>query len=59
MESLVHYQSILLRRYLKSSENLVKECLDLLEQLGSIDPARRQRYEEIGECHGSSSVPGC
>jgi geranylgeranyl transferase type-2 subunit alpha len=49
MESLVHYQSILLQRHALPSNSLVKECLDLLGQLKSIDPARRQRYEEIGE----------
>ena len=53
MESLVHYQSILLRRHALPSDSLVKECLNLLGQLKSIDPARRQRYEEIGELRGS------
>jgi len=47
MESLVHYQSILLRHHSPASESLVKECFGLLEQLKSVDPARQQRYEEI------------
>jgi len=51
MESLVHYQSILLRRHSISSDNLANDCMDLLEQLKTVDPARRQRYEEIGEPH--------
>jgi len=49
MESLVHYQSILLQRHALPSESLVKECLGLLEQLKIVDPARHQRYDEIGE----------
>lgn len=55
MESLVHYKGILLRHHSPHSETLVCECLDLLEQLKDIDPARRQRYEEIGECFTNSA----
>jgi len=47
MESLVHYQGMLLQRHSPHSESLVRECLELLEQLKSIDPARKNRYEEI------------
>lgn len=53
MESLVHYQGILLRYHSVNSESAIKESLDLLEQLKNIDPARSQRYDEIGESHRS------
>lgn len=49
MESLVHYKSIILRRHSPNSDSLTAECLNLLEQLKVLDPARRQRYEEIGK----------
>lgn len=54
MESLVHYKQLLLRNHLTSigeegSQVLVKECLELLDQLESIDPQRRRRYQQLGE----------
>lgn len=50
MESLVHYQGIILLRHASESErkSIRQERIQLLEELKSIDPARRQRYEEIG-----------
>jgi len=56
MESLVHYQSLLVRHHSVDSESAIKESLDLLEQLKNIDPARRQRYDEIGESHRSHFI---
>ena len=54
MESLVHYKQMLIRNYslsLASEERqeLIKSCLDLLRQLGTIDPLRKQRYDDLGE----------
>lgn len=54
MESLVHYKQLLLRNHSTSigeggSQVLVKECLQLLAQLESIDPQRRRRYQQLGE----------
>ncbi|EIM90234.1 rab-protein geranylgeranyltransferase [Stereum hirsutum FP-91666 SS1] len=52
MESLVHYKQLLLRNHSTSigeggSQVLVKECLQLLDQLESIDPQRRRRYQQL------------
>lgn len=54
MESLVHYKQLLLRNHSTSigeegSQMLVKECLELLDQLERIDPQRRRRYQQLGK----------
>ena len=49
MESLIHYQGIILLRHASESERerISQERIRLLEELKNIDPARRKRYEEI------------
>ena len=51
MESIVHYKRLLLRNHSSDSDTaaLIKDCLSLLQQLQDLDPARKRRYEEIGE----------
>lgn len=54
MESLVHYKQMLIRNHslsLASEERqeLIRSCLDLLRQLETIDPLRKQRYDDLGE----------
>lgn len=55
MESLVHYNRLLLRRHAdqldaEKRREVVAGCLSLLEQLAELDGFRAKRYEEIGEC---------
>ncbi|KAI0064687.1 rab-protein geranylgeranyltransferase [Artomyces pyxidatus] len=52
MESLVHYKQLLLRNHSSSlasgqADSLTQQCLYLLTQLEEIDPARRQRYQDL------------
>ncbi|KAJ7074238.1 rab-protein geranylgeranyltransferase [Mycena amicta] len=48
MESLVYYKQMLLRKHATvDARGLIDECRHLLSELGSLDPARRARYEEI------------
>ena len=49
MESLIHYQGIILLRHALESEREIirQERIRLLEELKNIDPVRRKRYEEI------------
>ncbi|KAL1730257.1 hypothetical protein EV714DRAFT_250478 [Schizophyllum commune] len=58
MDSLVHYKRLLLRKHSGAVDidELRKECLRLLEDLQQKDPARRQRYRDIG-AHLDSAVP--
>ncbi|KAI0737062.1 rab-protein geranylgeranyltransferase, partial [Irpex lacteus] len=60
MESLVHYKQLLLRKHSASiaaeeRETIEKACLDLLQQLQTLDSERRNRYEELGACDCSVS----
>lgn len=50
----MHYKQLLLRNHSSSFQPderaaLRQSYLDLLTQLESIDPERRQRYSELGE----------
>ncbi|TRM57599.1 hypothetical protein BD626DRAFT_514411 [Schizophyllum amplum] len=58
MESIVHYKRLLLRKHALHVDNhaLTKDCLSLLEDLQKQDPARRQRYKDIG-AHLIGAVP--
>jgi len=52
MESLVHYKQLLVRSHSamlapKEGDNLIATCLDLLRQLETIDPLRKQRYNDL------------
>lgn len=53
MESLVHYKRLLLPHYTSDEADIklarVKDCFRLLRELEAIDPARKRRYQEIGE----------
>jgi geranylgeranyl transferase type-2 subunit alpha len=50
MESLVHYKLLLLRNHYPTTADTVRqECVDLLQRLIKLDPARQQRYKEIGK----------
>jgi hypothetical protein len=54
MDTLVHYKRILVRSHAESLEagerdRLIDECTGLLKQLVELDPARKRRYEEIGQ----------
>ncbi|KAF7359357.1 Rab-protein geranylgeranyltransferase [Mycena sanguinolenta] len=51
MESLVHYKQLLLKNHASSVDaaSLTNDCRCLLADLRVLDPARRRRYEEIGE----------
>jgi len=61
MESLVHYQALLIRRHYavlgdEECERLRADSLGLLQQLEVLDPLRKQRYRDLGEHsvhHGS------
>jgi geranylgeranyl transferase type-2 subunit alpha len=57
MESLVHYKRLLLRNNSSATDTapLTKDCLRLLQQLQDLDPARKQRYEEIGVIYSLAS----
>jgi geranylgeranyl transferase type-2 subunit alpha len=52
METIVHYQLLLLKNW--SHETNVKQtsedCISLLKRLEELDPMRKMRYEELGEC---------
>ncbi|KAG7452843.1 rab-protein geranylgeranyltransferase, partial [Guyanagaster necrorhizus] len=50
MESIVHYKRLLISKHGASTDTvrLVRDCHSLLEQLIELDPARRNRYKEIG-----------
>ena len=55
MESLVHYQKLLIRVHLAHTlgsegqkAELTVSCLTLLEKLQQIDPSRKRRYQELG-----------
>jgi len=55
MESLVHYQTLLARHHYgalgeEECEGLRAKSLDLLQRLEVLDPLRRQRYRDLGEC---------
>ncbi|KAI0047957.1 rab-protein geranylgeranyltransferase [Auriscalpium vulgare] len=52
MESLVRYKQMLLQNHSSTlgnseAQNLVRQCLDLLRKLEELDPARRQRYQDL------------
>jgi len=54
MESLVHYQILLVRRHHaalgdEECERLRANSLELLRQLEVLDPLRGQRYRDLGE----------
>lgn len=66
MESLVHYQTLLIRRHYavlgdEEREGLRADSLDLLQQLAALDPLRKQRYRDLGEhsVHHESHHPLC
>ena len=66
MESLVHYQALLIRRHYavlgdEECERLRADSLDLLQQLEVLDPLRKQRYRDLGEygIHHESHHPLC
>jgi hypothetical protein len=55
MESLVHYQTMLVQRHNaalgdEECERLKASSLELLQQLEAQDPLRKQRYRDIGQC---------
>lgn len=55
MESLVHYQTLLVRRHYaalgdEGCERLRADSLELLQRLEELDPLRKQRYRDLGEC---------
>lgn len=55
MESLVHYQTMLVQRHNRAlgddeRERLRSNSLKLLQQLEAQDPLRKQRYRDIGQC---------
>jgi len=54
MESLVHYQALLIRRHCaalggEECERLRANSLELLQRLEVLDPLRKQRYQDLGE----------
>ena len=54
MESLVHYQTLLVRRHHavlgeEVCERLRADSLELLRRLEVLDPLRKQRYRDLGE----------
>lgn len=54
MESLVHYETLLVRRHCavlgdEECERLKANTLELLRQLEVLDPLRKQRYRDLGE----------
>jgi geranylgeranyl transferase type-2 subunit alpha len=51
MESIVHYEQLLIRNHANSVDvaALSGHCQDLLERLQVLDPSRRRRYQELGE----------
>jgi len=54
MESLVHYQTLLVRRHHaalgdEDCERLRANSLELLQKLEMLDPLRKQRYRDLGE----------
>lgn len=63
MESLVHYKQLLVRSHSamlapKEGDNLIATCLDLLRQLETIDPLRKQRYNDLGTLHTTAFLAG-
>ncbi|KAG6331529.1 hypothetical protein ID866_7564, partial [Astraeus odoratus] len=50
MDSLVHYNKLFLEKYQPRSTEPREKCLGLLRQLELIDPSRRRRYQDLGEC---------
>ena len=55
MESLVHYQTLLVRHHDavlgdEECERLRVNSLELLKQLEVLDPLRKQRYRDLGRC---------
>ena len=50
MDSLVHYNRLLLRNCCRDAEDIKKTCLGFLQQLEQLDSPRKLRYQEIGEC---------
>jgi geranylgeranyl transferase type-2 subunit alpha len=56
-ESLVHYKRLLLRhRSEEMRSKTLAECAALLAKLKELDPARRQRYQDIRRCFPSHRV---
>lgn len=52
MDTLVYYKQLLLRKHPAhigplEAKALVQQCIDLLQQLESVDPSRRQRYRAL------------
>ncbi|KAK0483203.1 rab-protein geranylgeranyltransferase [Armillaria novae-zelandiae] len=50
LESIVHYKRLLVSKHGATTDTarLTRDCHSLLEQLIKLDPARRNRYREIG-----------
>lgn len=64
MESLVHYQTMLVQRHNaalgdEECERLRVNSLKLLLQLEAQDPLRQQRYRDIGQCSVHCSYHRC
>ncbi|KAG5716262.1 Geranylgeranyl transferase type-2 subunit alpha [Termitomyces sp. T112] len=51
MESIIHYKRLLLKKHPNevNTKTLLLDCKNLLEQLEILDPARHQRYQDIGQ----------
>ncbi|KAF9228667.1 rab-protein geranylgeranyltransferase [Gyrodon lividus] len=49
MDSLVHYNRLLLKNHCSNSDELEQKCLDFLQKLGEIDSPRKSRYQEISQ----------
>ncbi|KZT26484.1 rab-protein geranylgeranyltransferase, partial [Neolentinus lepideus HHB14362 ss-1] len=54
IESLVHYKRLLVRNHAavigkEQAEKLHRQCIDMLQQLQTLDPPRKRRYQDIRE----------
>ena len=56
MDSLVYYKRLLMQKDPEADKNtLIEDCLRLLQELRTVDPARKQRYLDIGSSWSISS----
>ena len=49
MESILHYKRILIKKHHLADPTLVEDCFRLLASLRGLDPARRNRYDDLGQ----------